>query len=228
MQILTVLPKNWSIKRIVEEFGATNYKARQAKKLAQEKGILSSPNLKPGRTLPAATEELVLSVYHNDEVSRTMPGKKDCVSVITKEGKREKRLLLCNLKEAHQHFKVLHPSVKVGFSTFASLRPKECVLAGSSGTHTVCACTHHQTTKLLFIGSKLSVLSHGAFTHYRHCLAAIMSWNKQIEREATTNYGQRHDRQYSVPTMDYDRSFKFDNNNTASRWVFGIFYGNVE
>ena len=177
VQILTVLPKNWSIKRIVEEFGATNYMARQAKKIAQEKGILSSPNLKPGRTLPAATEELVLSMYHNDEVSRTMPGKKDCVSVITKEGKREnrqKRLLLCNLKEAYQHFKVLHPSVKVGFSTFASLRPKECVLAGSSGTHTVCVCTHHQNTKLLFIGSKLSVLSHGAFTHYRHCLAAIM------------------------------------------------------
>ena len=149
--------------------------ARQAKKLAQEKGILSSPNLKPSRTLPAATEELVLSVYHNDEVSRTMPGTKDCVSVITKEGKREhrqKRLLLCNLKEAYQHFKVLHPSVKVGFSTVASLLPKECVLAGSSGTHTVCVCTH-QNTKLLFIGSKMSVLSHSAFTHYRHSLAAL-------------------------------------------------------
>lgn len=71
VQILTVLPKNWSI-----EFGATNFMARQAKNLAHEKGILSSPNLKPGRTLLAATEELVLSMYHNDEISRTMPGKK--------------------------------------------------------------------------------------------------------------------------------------------------------
>eukprot|EP00731_Ephydatia_muelleri_P009387 Em0004g1725a len=116
VQILTVLPKNWPIRRIVEEFGATNFMARQAKKLVHEKGILSSPNLKPGKTLPAVTEELVLSVYHNDEISRTMPGRKDCVSVTTEDGTREhrqKRLLLCNLKEAYQHFKELHPSVKV-------------------------------------------------------------------------------------------------------------------
>ena len=45
------------------------------------------------------------------------------MSVTTEDGTREhrqKRLLLCNLKEAYQHFKESHPSVKVGFSTFAS------------------------------------------------------------------------------------------------------------
>ena len=46
-------------------------------KLVRVNGILSSPNLKPGKTLPAATEELVLIVYHNDEISRAMPGRKD-------------------------------------------------------------------------------------------------------------------------------------------------------
>ena len=113
----------------------------------------------------------MLSVYHNDEISRTMPGRKYCVSVATEDGMREhrqKRLLLCNLKEAYQHFKELHPTVKVGFSTFASLRPKECVLAGST------QFIHHQNTKLMFNGSKQSVLSHNTITHYRHCLATIM------------------------------------------------------
>ena len=37
---------------------------------------------------------------------------------------------------------------KPGFSTFASLRPKECVLAGGPGTHTICVCSVHQNVKL--------------------------------------------------------------------------------
>ena len=67
--------------------------------------------------------------------------------VITSEGKREhcqKRLLLCNLKELYKQFKTLNPGIKVGFSTFTMLRPRECVLAGSSGTHSVCVCSLHQ------------------------------------------------------------------------------------
>eukprot|EP00731_Ephydatia_muelleri_P013160 Em0007g470a len=135
VRILTILPKSWSVRKIMKEFGASNYMARQAKQLVQEKGILSSPNPKPGKTLSPTIEEHVVAVYLSDDVSRMMPGRKDCVSFMTAEGKREsrqKRLLLCSLKEAYEHLKSLHPSDKVGFSTFASLRPKECVLAGSS------------------------------------------------------------------------------------------------
>ena len=86
---------------------------------------------------------------------------------------RQKRLILCYLKDAYEQFKAQHPGVQLCFSTFAMLRPKECVLAGASGTHTVCVCTLHQNTKLMFIGSKIATLSDGAFLHYRHCLAAI-------------------------------------------------------
>eukprot|EP00731_Ephydatia_muelleri_P027659 Em0019g532a len=63
-----------------------------------------------------------------------MPGKKDFLSVRKADGEKEhrqKRLVLCNLKEAYHQFKTEHPDVKVGFSKFAGLRPKECVLAGS-------------------------------------------------------------------------------------------------
>ena len=177
IQILTVLPNSWSLFKIMQEFGVSNYMARCAKKLVAEKGILSTPDLKHGRCLPAVTENLVKAFYHSDNISRVMPGRKDYVSVITSEGKREhcqKRLLLCNLKELYEQFKTLNPGIKVGFSTFAMLRPRECVLAGSSGTHSVCVCSLHQNAKLMFYASKITTLSEGAFSHYQHCLAAIM------------------------------------------------------
>ena len=147
------------------------------KKAGSREGYTFYTRLKHGRCLPAVTENLVKAFYHSDNISRVMPGRKDYVSVITSEGKREhcqKRLLLCNLKELYEQFKTLNPGIKVGFSTFAMLRPRECVLAGSSGTHSVCVCSLHQNAKLMFYASKITTLSEGAFSHYQHCLAAIM------------------------------------------------------
>ena len=71
--VLTVLPKSWTIKKVQEEFGATSYMVRKAKELVKQKGILSTPNPKPGHTLPVETTDLVQSFYESDEVSRTMP-----------------------------------------------------------------------------------------------------------------------------------------------------------
>ena len=39
--------------------------------------------------------------------------------------------------------------MKIGFSKFCTLCPKWCVIAGSSGTHSVCVCTTHENTILL-------------------------------------------------------------------------------
>ena len=51
-QILTILPKSWTRKTIVEKFGATDYMVRRAKKLVREKGVLATPNPKmSARTL---------------------------------------------------------------------------------------------------------------------------------------------------------------------------------
>jgi hypothetical protein len=44
------------------------------------KGILSSPNVKPGKVLPPATAEMVKEFYVSDEISRIMPGRKNFVS----------------------------------------------------------------------------------------------------------------------------------------------------
>ena len=85
-------------------------------------------------------------------MSRLCPGRKDSVSVRGINGEKErnpKRLLLANLKEVYSAFKASHPNDNIGFSTFASLRPVWCILAGSPGTHSVCACVHHQNPKLM-------------------------------------------------------------------------------
>ena len=60
-----------------------------------------------------------------------MPGRQDFISVLGADGKRlhmqkRKRLLLCNLKEALNE---KHPDLKAGFSRFASLLPRECIIA---------------------------------------------------------------------------------------------------
>jgi len=144
IQVLTVLPKSWSIRKTVEEFHASNYMVRRAKKLVKEKGIQSTPNPRSGKNLPNDIVDNVKEFYCNDRVSRLMPGMKDFVSVLV-NGKRQqiqKRLVLCNLKEAYEQFKQKYPDQKIGFSKFAELRPKECVLAGSSRTHSVCVCVY--------------------------------------------------------------------------------------
>ena len=57
--------------------------------------------------------------------------------------------MLCNLHELFVAFKERNPEVNIGFSKFCTLRPKWCVIGGSSGIHLVCVCTTHQNTILL-------------------------------------------------------------------------------
>ena len=171
LQILTVLPNSWSVKKIQEEFGVSTYMARKSKELVKEKGVLSLPGPKPGPSLLPETVVIVQAFYESDDISRVMPGKKDFVSV-KKESNRvhvQKRLVLSNLKEVYHEFKEKFPDRKIGFSKFAELRPKHCILAGASGTHSVCVCTIHQNVKLMMFEMRLSDVP-----TYHHCLAKIM------------------------------------------------------
>lgn len=108
-------------------------------------GILTSPNPRVGRKLPPETETLVKNHFLREDISRVMPGKKDFVSIKLEDGQRthiQKQLLMCNIDELYQKFKIEYPNVKVGLTKFFTLRPKQCVLAGDSGTHMV--CIYHQ------------------------------------------------------------------------------------
>ncbi|KAL5477704.1 hypothetical protein EMCRGX_G024538 [Ephydatia muelleri] len=175
LTVLTAVPKSWSVRKTAKVFNASRYLAGRAKRLVAEKGVLSSPNPSEDHGVNVAFEEMN-KFYLSDEISRVMPGKKDFVSVRGADGKRvhkQKRLLMCNLREAYREFKECNPALKVGFSKFAQLRPAECVIAGASGTHSVCVCKIHQNVKLMMVGSRLEHLTGGEIKHYRHCLAKM-------------------------------------------------------
>ena len=91
---------------MMSKFGCSNRMATQAKHLAMEKGILSTPNLKIGKALEDETSEVVRMFYHHDDISSTMPGKKDCLSINVQgeKVKIQKRLILANLKEVYAQF----------------------------------------------------------------------------------------------------------------------------
>lgn len=181
LQILTVLPRSWSCSRIEKEFGVTNYFARKAKALQKDKGVLSTADPKPGKTLDEETVLEVKGFYCSDDVSRIMPGKKDYTSIKNNDGIRiqvQKRLILGNLREIYEAFKTKYPLQKIGFSKFADLRPKNCVIAGGSGTHVVCVCTIHQNVKLMIAGGNLNTIilqGHAKpLKTYHDCLEKIM------------------------------------------------------
>ena len=92
--------------------------------------------------------DLVLSMYADDEFSCQMPAKKDYVR-IAKGVHKQKCLVLCNLRDMHVAFKEKYPNVKLRFSRFCTFRPKWCVLARFSGTHSVYVCSIHQNAVLL-------------------------------------------------------------------------------
>lgn len=160
-KILTIFA-DWSYKEIQKHFiGASNHMIFVVKKSVQEKGILSSPNRKSGKTLHQDVVQLILHFYESQEISREMPGQKDCITIRNgdEKVKIQKKLVLCNLREAHALFKERYPNLKVQFSKFAALRPKHCILAGASGTHSVCVCCIHQNVKLMIDGAGLSKLT---------------------------------------------------------------------
>ena len=129
---------------------------KTAKNLKAQKGILAIPAQKIGKRLPSEISIRVQQFYEEDEFSRMCPGKKDCVPVRIDGQKvyKQKRLLLCNLKEMYTAYKMRY-GPEVGFSKFCELRPKWCVTVGVAGSHSVCVCTYHQNVKLMLAGTDI-------------------------------------------------------------------------
>lgn len=87
------------------KFGCSQRMATQEKQLFVEKGILSTPNPKMGKVLKDDTVKAVTAFHHEDDISRTMPGEKDCFS-ISKDGEKVK------VKETYALFKEKYPEKK--------------------------------------------------------------------------------------------------------------------
>jgi hypothetical protein len=66
--------------------------------------------------------------------------------------------------------------MKVGFSKFCEIRPRNIVTFRVCGTNSVCVCSTHQNVKLMLIRSKLKELTAGfsdEITSCKHCLSMM-------------------------------------------------------
>ena len=148
LQILTLVPDSWSRKYCCEYSRVSEYLIRSAREQKQRKGILAQTSQKNSKAMAQETIDLVYAFYEDDENSRQLTRKIDYAR-IQKGVHKQKRLVLCNLHELFVAFNERNPDVKIRFSKFCTLHHKWCVIAGSSGTHSVCVCTTHQNTILL-------------------------------------------------------------------------------
>ena len=91
------------------------------------------------KTISDELKQAAEHCYESDQYSRMCPGKKDFVFVKNDGVKqhKQKRLLLCNLKELHIEF-LKSILLQIGFSKFFQLRPKWCITVNSgNGIHSV-------------------------------------------------------------------------------------------
>jgi hypothetical protein len=128
------------------------------KRQIEKKGLYSKPDK---RKQPSSTEKnnkSVIDFFNSDEINSV---------------RRNERLQnsFCNglRVEVQLKYNEDYPEQNVGFSRFCSLRPEECVLAGSKGTHSVCVCCIHQNFKL--VCQALKVIS-DKYTNYEDFLRA--------------------------------------------------------
>ena len=129
-RILTSMPRNTNQSFLQKTFGVKKLKAKRAKECQQEKGLLSTLDLKPGNRVPSDTLQIVKEFYQSDKVSRQMAGMRDCVTTKVNGNKEkvQKKMLLCTLYEAYTLFKEDNPDIKISFGKFAEVRPKNVVL----------------------------------------------------------------------------------------------------
>lgn len=140
--LLTTIPLEWSISRMRKELNISKRLASKPKKLHVNCGYGARPQRKVGRKTDADIVETVEKFYLSEEHCSIMPGRKDYISVVRygKRSQRQKRLLLHNIKNLHAKFKETFPEIKVSLSTFGRFRPRECILAGKSGTLKILWC----------------------------------------------------------------------------------------
>ena len=136
-KLLTLTSESWTIEKTMKEFEVSKYLVKKARSLKKELGILAEPKAKTGKVLPQEMVTTVKDFYTNDEYSRMCTGKKECITVKVndKKEKLQKGLLLLNIRELYPEFKKLNPNVKIGFSKFCELQPKQVVNVNSSGMH---------------------------------------------------------------------------------------------
>ena len=109
--LLTLIPELWSRKKAVSFFNVTEYMVRTARNVKKK----AMPGIPDSIHRHGLSEELlarVKSFYEEDQISQMCAGKKDFVTIKNSDGAKEhhqKRLILCNIREAYLQYKSTFP-----------------------------------------------------------------------------------------------------------------------
>ena len=142
---MTIAPVNWSRIRLSQWFGSSEYQARQAILLHRERNVLAFPEYSRGNQSPDDdTVQLVVQFYLQDGISRVSSNTKDVLKI--KNEFVPIRFMEMSVQEALRKFYDDYLNVKVGKSTFYSLRPRQVKIYCP---HETCICQTHENMSLL-------------------------------------------------------------------------------
>ena len=99
-------------------------------------------------------ETAVIDFFSIDLISKQLPGIRDFVTSKNSLGENiqlQKRVLLMSLSDAYNEFVKSFPNLKISYSKFCKLRPKNISLF-STEVHYSCLCIHCENMKLLLEG----------------------------------------------------------------------------
>ncbi|KAJ8668574.1 hypothetical protein QAD02_010237 [Eretmocerus hayati] len=115
-RLLSILPKSWPAYQIQKAMEVSKYRSIRVKRLVEDQEIFSLVPYKTNRPLDRNVLRKIKEFYDSNETSRIMPGIWDYVAheVDGSRVESQKRLLLCDLKEAYQHFRDSNPDISHG------------------------------------------------------------------------------------------------------------------
>ncbi|CAF5068514.1 unnamed protein product, partial [Rotaria magnacalcarata] len=114
-------------------FGASDYQARQSIILRRDRGVLAFPEYtRENKFLDEDTVQSVIQFYLQDGVSRVSSNSKDILKI--KNELVPVRFMEMSIREALRKFYADHPTIRVGKSSFYSLKPRH-VKISSQETH---------------------------------------------------------------------------------------------
>ncbi len=146
------------------------------------------------RRISDETVDLVKTFYEHDDIGCQAPGRKDVVIIRSPDGAKRKiqaRHLNMSINEVYALFTDTNPTINIGKSKFAELRPKH-VLLSSQLPCNVCLCLYHEN--FIMAVNSLHKVSH-IFPEYDH----------HLPKNSSVSLPQKNVGSMNVPTVKMQR-----------------------
>lgn len=145
VRLMTIAPDSWGRTALAQWFEAGDHQARQSILLRRDRGVLAFPEYTRGnKFLDEDTIQSVVQFYLHDAVSRVSSNTKDVLKI--KNELVPVRFMEMSIREALKKFYDDHPTVRIGKSSFYSLKPRQVKI---SSPHETCMCQTHENMSLL-------------------------------------------------------------------------------